>query len=227
MKNTFRSPGRLIVQLALACGLSAFASTAAVALEETLQSASFQLFKLSDKSHPPGRWDPLLKTLVLDLRSLRALIEAHPDISPAIRQRLADLTRGDTQPFELRDTMLRDDVVHFSDYWTRPDSPLNIVDYRAAGSSRDLSPYLGPLAQITTADFGVARFEWRHQGEVLSFWSAVQRKRWTFSPKYWVNAQLLLPLEDPSNTDVAVLSLRIPTNHMASAATYLLVRRNP
>jgi hypothetical protein len=226
MKTVFAAPRKLIAHLALAYGLSAF-STGASALEETLQSAHFQLFKLSDKPHPPGRWDQRLKALVLDLRKLRPLIEAHPDISEGTRQRLAGLTKDYTRPFELRDVMLRDDVVYFSDYWTRKSSPLTIVEYRKAGTSKDLSPYLGPLAEIETANYGVARFEWRHQGEVLSFWGAVQKESRSFNAKYWVNAQLFLPLDDPSNTDIAILSVRIPTNHMAGAATYLLFRRSP
>lgn len=227
MKPTPAFSRKLLTHVALACGLTSAATGTGAALEEKLQSENYQLVRLSDKPHPPGRWDQRLKTLVLDLRNLKALIDAHPDIPEKTRQHLASLTQGYTRPFELRDVMRRDDVVHFSDYWTRKDSPLTIVEYHKAGSSKDLNRYLGPIAEIETANYGVARFEWRHKGEVLSFWGAVQQESWALRPKYWVNAQLFLPLEEASTADIAVLSVRIPTYHMAGAATYLLFRRLP
>jgi len=193
--------------------------------EGTMQSQHYQLIKLASDEPPPGRWDQQLNALVIDLMAFKSIIAANPDIPPSVRSFIAELTGNYTRSFELRNSLQRDDTVYFSDYWTREDSMLSIVEYKKLGTSKDLTPYLGPLANIPTASYGEARFELRYKGEVLSFWGGVQKQMWSLRPAYWSAAGIFLPVAAAEKADIAIISQAIPTNYLESKATYLLLPR--
>ena len=198
------------------------AEGSAGASELEMKSERYQLIEISQSMPPPGRWDREHDSLVIDLRSFKDRLDAAPE--PA-RRYLAALTDNFSKSVLLRDALKRDDVVYYSDYWTRKGSLLNIVEYRKAGSTTDLTPYLGPLSSLPTSTFGLAKYHLHYKGEVLPFWGIAQKDKWSLRKRYWARAQVFMPFDKSAELDVAVIGMELGTNHMDAVGTFLLLPR--
>lgn len=214
--------GAAILWPLLALSSLAQADSDGPASEVEMKSAHYQLIKISQSMPPPGRWDWAHDSLVIDLLSFKQRLDAAPE--PA-RRYLARLTDNFSKSVLLRDVLKRDDVVYYSDYWTRKGSVLNIVEYRKAGSATDLTPYLGPLSSLPTSTFGLAKYHFHYKGEALPFWGVAQKDKWSLRKRYWVRAQVFMPFDDSSGLDVAVIGMELGTNHMDAVGTFLLLPR--
>ena len=210
---------RVLASLLLSVTLSALGGEMSGDRQEA-DSARYQLIKVSTAMPPPGRWDKVHERLVIDLLAFKDRLDTMPE--PA-RRRLAQLTADFTRSVLLRDALARDDVVYFSDYWTRKDSVLKIVEYRKAGSASDLTSYLGPLSAIPTSSFGLARYHFRYKDEVLPFWGVAQKEKWSLRARYWAHAQVFMPFDESAGLDVAVIGMQLGANHMEAVGTFMLL----
>ncbi len=183
-------------------------------------SQHYQLIKVSSAMPPPGRWDKVHERLVIDLLAFKDRLDTMPE--PA-RRRLAQLTADFSKSVLLRDVLARDDVVYYSDYWTRKDSVLKIVEYRKVDSASDLTPYLGPLSAIPTSTYGLARYQFRYKDEVLPFWGVAQKEKWSLRSRYWSQAQVFMPFDESSGLDVAIIGMQLGTNYMEAVGTFMLL----
>lgn len=191
--------------------------------EADMRSEHYQLLHISPEMPPPGRWDQEHQRLVLDLLSFKDRLDAAPE--PA-RRYLARLTDNFTRSVLLRDVLARDDVVYFSDYWTRKGSVLNIVEYRKTGSATGLTPYLGPLSSIPIASYGFAKYHLHYKGEVLPFWGVAQKDKWTLRKRYWARAQVFMPFGESAELDVAIIGMDLGINYMEPVGSFLLLPRD-
>lgn len=191
--------------------------------ETRMQSAHFELIRISGSMPPPGRWDPVHERLVIDLLAFEDRLDGMPERA---RRYLASLTEDFSRSVPLRDVLERDDVVYYSDYWTAEDSVLRIVEYRKVGSAGDLTPYLGPLSSIPTSTHGLARFHFHYRGEVLPFWGVAQKARWSLRKRYWCSAQVFMPFGASAALDVAMIGMSLGVDHMEPVGTFLLLPRD-
>jgi hypothetical protein len=191
--------------------------------ETGMKSERFQLVKISQAMPPPGRWDKANKSLVIDLLSFKGRLDEAPE---PVKRYVAQLTSNFTKSVLLRDVLKRDDVVYYSDYWTTKGSVLNIVEYRKAGSSTDLTPYLGPLSSLPTSSYGLAKYHFHYKGEVLPFWGIAHKDKRSLRKRYWARAQVFMPFDESAGLDIAVIGMSLGTNQMEAVGTIILLPRD-
>lgn len=113
---------------------------------------------------------------------------------------------------------------NFSRKWADKNNIISIKEFEKTGSESDLSSYLGPLSNISTASHGLATFDLKFEGSVVSFKSYAKKKLFSLRKQYWAYLDVYLPPKKVADQlRILILIVSEPNNYLKDNGTYFLI----
>lgn len=193
-----------------------------IKLKASEESASYRMVKISDR-YAIGNWDSKKEFVYFDLREMKSFFSAEGgEASSLVAHYIAEITDNFSKSIILINLIKRE--YYFSSYWTDSKNPLNVESFQKISYESDINRILGPLASIPTRVDGVARFNLRHNGEIVQFLGFASKKTFTIAPKYWAYFELFQPQDKTvEKNDIAILVANAPNDSMGFNGIYILV----
>lgn len=215
---------RIFASLVLFCvgGFPEESNLSEVKLKANEESENYKIVKISNRDSI-GKWDSKTNSSYIDLKEMRDFILTEGrENSNFIAQYVAEITNNYSKRLILKNLIKRE--YDFSSYWTDAKNPLNVDSFQKISYESDLNAFLGPFAFIPTRIDGVARFNLRHNEEIVQFISFASKKTFTIKPKYWAYFQLFQPQNKTTDeNDIVILVADAPNNSLRFNGTYVVV----
>ncbi len=113
---------------------------------------------------------------------------------------------------------------YFSRKWIDKNHIISIREFEKTGSESELSTYLGPLSKIPTVSHGLATFDLKFEGSVMSFKSYVKKKFFSLRKQYWAYLDVYLPPKKVADQfRMLILVVSEPNNFLKDNGTYFLI----